>query len=221
LDSNDFPYNRNAGSLNEISWDDWFKKFDAERLALLYQEHTAGGEMSNFNKLVSRQAVDEVEAAVGGKGRSASRWRSRRGVEVDVIAASREGRPRRDDTQSVGSRKVSKKSAAAAEIVTTTKKQSPTRDVPQSRSHKNRHRASARNSLSDALPSKVTIKHGGEMQMSHTHSDVVHLRSDEDPPIPIPPGEEPPPPIEEPPDKPVIGPDAPVREPGPREPKRL
>ena len=48
----------------------------------------------------------------------------------------------------------------------------------------------------------------------------MFLRSDEDPPIPIPPGEDPPPPIQEPPDKPVL-PDAPVREPGPREPRRL
>ena len=48
----------------------------------------------------------------------------------------------------------------------------------------------------------------------------MNLRSD-DPPIPIPPGEEPPPPIQEPPDKPIIEPDSPVREPGPREPKRL
>ena len=47
------------------------------------------------------------------------------------------------------------------------------------------------------------------------------LRSDEDPPIPIPPGEDPPPPIKEPPDTPVITPDSPVREPGPQEPRRL
>lgn len=47
------------------------------------------------------------------------------------------------------------------------------------------------------------------------------MRSDEDPPIPIPPGEEPPPPVQEPPDKPVITPDSPVREPGPQEPRRL
>ena len=49
----------------------------------------------------------------------------------------------------------------------------------------------------------------------------VSLRSDEDLPIPIPPGEEPPPPIQEPPDKPVVGPEGPVREPGPRELRRL
>ena len=49
----------------------------------------------------------------------------------------------------------------------------------------------------------------------------IRLRSDEDPPIPIPPGEEPPPPVQEPPDKPVTQPEGPVREPGPREPRRL
>ncbi len=49
----------------------------------------------------------------------------------------------------------------------------------------------------------------------------MHLRSDEDPPIPTPPGKEPPPPIEEPPDKPIVEPGGPVREPGPPEPKRL
>lgn len=47
------------------------------------------------------------------------------------------------------------------------------------------------------------------------------LRTDEDPPIPIPPGEDPPPPVNEPPDTPVMDPDAPVREPGPLEPTRL
>jgi hypothetical protein len=52
-------------------------------------------------------------------------------------------------------------------------------------------------------------------------AEPLRMRSDEDPPIPMPPGEEPPPPIQEPPDKPIVGPDGPVREPGPREPRRL
>jgi hypothetical protein len=52
-------------------------------------------------------------------------------------------------------------------------------------------------------------------------SDRLEMRSDEDPPIPIPPGEDPPPPVQEPPDKPIIDPGSPVQEPGPREPRRL
>lgn len=41
-------------SLQVIGWDEWFKKFDDQNLALLYQEETKTGEKSNFNKLVSR-----------------------------------------------------------------------------------------------------------------------------------------------------------------------
>jgi hypothetical protein len=50
----EFPKAKNANdsALNEISWDDFFEKFDASSLALVYQEKTAAGETSNFNKLV-------------------------------------------------------------------------------------------------------------------------------------------------------------------------
>ena len=44
--------------LEEISWDEWFEVFDAEKLAFLYQDK------NNFNKLVSRETV---EADGGGK----------------------------------------------------------------------------------------------------------------------------------------------------------
>jgi len=47
---------------------------------------------------------------------------------------------------------------------------------------------------------------------------VVHgRREEEDDPLPIPPGEDPPRPVKDPPDKPVSGPDAPVQEPDPRD----
>ena len=53
----EFPGKPNAkdGKLQPISWDDFFEKFDERELALLYQETTARGQKSNFNKLVSRQ----------------------------------------------------------------------------------------------------------------------------------------------------------------------
>ena len=49
----DFPGYSGADSLEEISWDDWFDKFDESNLALLVQERTAQGQKSNFNRLVS------------------------------------------------------------------------------------------------------------------------------------------------------------------------
>jgi hypothetical protein len=67
----DFPGHNGEGLLEEISWDDWFKKLDDCGLALLYQEHTADGEPSNFHDIISRETAEEVNSAVGGKGRSA------------------------------------------------------------------------------------------------------------------------------------------------------
>jgi hypothetical protein len=67
----DFPGHNGEGPLEEITWDDWFKKLDDCGLALLYQEHTAGGEQSNFHNIISRETAEEVNSAVGGKGRSA------------------------------------------------------------------------------------------------------------------------------------------------------
>jgi hypothetical protein len=40
--------------LEEISWDDWFQKFDDEKLAFLYQDEKKDGETSTFFKLVKR-----------------------------------------------------------------------------------------------------------------------------------------------------------------------
>ena len=44
-------------NLEEIGWDDFFRKFDEARLALLYEEETSGGQKSNFNKLVKRETA--------------------------------------------------------------------------------------------------------------------------------------------------------------------
>ncbi len=51
LEFPDAPY-ANDGALTEISWDEFFEKFDQSGLELLYQEQTADGELSNFNKLI-------------------------------------------------------------------------------------------------------------------------------------------------------------------------
>src|SRR4051794_7455728 len=50
----DFPGYAGEDKLEHISWEEWFEKFDESKLALIYQEKTASGERSNFNKLVSR-----------------------------------------------------------------------------------------------------------------------------------------------------------------------
>ena len=62
----DFPGYSGAGSLEEISWDEFFKKFDEKNLAFLYQEHTSSGEESRFFKLVSRDASAKETSSAHG-----------------------------------------------------------------------------------------------------------------------------------------------------------
>ena len=69
----DFPGYSGEGSLELISWEDFFRKFDERGLALVYQEETAGGQKSNFNKLVSRQTARAASSGGGGRSRGASR----------------------------------------------------------------------------------------------------------------------------------------------------
>lgn len=50
-----FPGRGGDQALEPISWDEFFKKFDEKRLALLYQEKLRSGKESRFAKLVSRR----------------------------------------------------------------------------------------------------------------------------------------------------------------------
>ena len=54
----EFPGYTGEDKLESIEWDIWFEKFDERGLALLHQQTTAGGERSNFNKLVNRNTVE-------------------------------------------------------------------------------------------------------------------------------------------------------------------
>jgi hypothetical protein len=55
----DFPGYSGAGSLEEISWDEFFQKFDEKNLAFLYQDTISSGEESRFFKLVSRETAED------------------------------------------------------------------------------------------------------------------------------------------------------------------
>jgi hypothetical protein len=63
--------NANDDKLTPISWEDFFEKFEERGLALVYQEQTAEGERSNFNKIVSREPENEAKTG-SGSGRSRS-----------------------------------------------------------------------------------------------------------------------------------------------------
>lgn len=53
----DFPDGREE-ELEQISWEEFFKKFEEKKLAFLYQEESAGGEESRFSKLIDRNSTN-------------------------------------------------------------------------------------------------------------------------------------------------------------------
>jgi hypothetical protein len=199
----EFPGSRDA-SLREIGWEDWFQKFDRGQLALLYQEQTAGGDRSCFCQFVHREKADEVEEAVGGRGRSAARRRSPQ-AKKPTLAPAKTPSKAGEGSRTAATGKAAKTAGPA--------RKPRTRRPVSKKSSPDQLSAEAQ-----ALP--VTMERTTAME-AQNHPNRTMARSDEDPPIPIPPGEEPPPPVKEPPDTPVIAPDSPVREPGPTEPRRL
>jgi hypothetical protein len=73
----EFPGAPNADdeALEEISWEEFFNKFDDADLALLYQEKTAKGQKSNFNKLIGRETTEAREHGVTRASRQHPRGR--------------------------------------------------------------------------------------------------------------------------------------------------
>ncbi|MDI6853042.1 MAG: hypothetical protein QME75_05485 [Deltaproteobacteria bacterium] len=49
-----FPKYSDDKDLKEISWDEFFQKFEEAKLSFLYQDKTKSGEQSRFSKFVRR-----------------------------------------------------------------------------------------------------------------------------------------------------------------------
>jgi hypothetical protein len=70
----DFPGYTGAGRFEEISWDEWYEKFQESNLEFLYQDRAANGGQSRFFKLVCRGTVAQKQK--GRSGSTASRGSS-------------------------------------------------------------------------------------------------------------------------------------------------
>lgn len=64
--------NRNDSKLQEIPWDEFFEKFDENDLELVYQEKTAEGQKSNFNKLVHPESEEHSSHSKSHAGSGSS-----------------------------------------------------------------------------------------------------------------------------------------------------
>jgi hypothetical protein len=51
----DFPGYRGEDTLQEVSWDEWYKVFKSRNLAFLYQDKTSDGKESRFFKLINNE----------------------------------------------------------------------------------------------------------------------------------------------------------------------
>ena len=133
----DFPGYSGAGSLEEISWNDWFRDFDRNELALVYQDHTARGAQSNFNKLVSRNASTGPTRRTGGSHHASGRSSTHRRKSASATRAKRGATSKRGRT-TPAKRATSSRSSRAS---------SSSRSSPSSRSsHKSRSSAKSRSS---------------------------------------------------------------------------
>jgi hypothetical protein len=121
----DFPGYSGEESLEEISWDQWFEKFDESGLALVYQDATAGGERSNFNKLISREAAAGETPRRQRKSAQASQRVSKR----RVVSQGR----KQPSASAGGARRATAGTSRTTHAKAETRKGSSTRSKPQTK----------------------------------------------------------------------------------------
>ncbi len=127
----DLPGYSGEGKLEEISWDDWFDKFEERGLALLYQDTTARGEKSNFNKIIARETA---KARAQGQ-RKANRRTAAVGKRA-ATARTRKTRAGARSTRATGTRGRSAKSARGRAGATASTRGAATRGRARSTSTK-------------------------------------------------------------------------------------
>ena len=141
----------NDANLAEIPWDEFFQKFDASGLALVYQEHTAGGEPSNFNKLVKREPVAPAPSVVKRPAakKKAAKKAAKKGPTVAKTTAkktttAKKAPPVKPTAKKAAAKKTTtaKKAPAAkktaAKKTATTAKKTTAKKVPASRGFRGR-----------------------------------------------------------------------------------
>ena len=114
--------NRNDSKLQEIPWEEFFEKFDENDLELVYQEKTADGAKSNFNKLVHPENEEHSSRSKSHGGSSSSH--SGRSSKSDT-SDSNESR----NSRSSGSKSHSSKSSASHSATGSNAHKTNVRDV--------------------------------------------------------------------------------------------
>jgi hypothetical protein len=134
----DFPGYSGEDRLQEISWDDWFAKFEERGLALLYQDTTARGEKSNFNKIIARETAQaraqgqrkanrRTARAVSARGRAKTPARGRATAKRTAAARDRASSRRKTTARSARSTRTHRAAAQKKTSRTATGRARPRR----------------------------------------------------------------------------------------------
>ena len=125
----------NDANLEQISWDQFFEKFDERGLSLVYQEETAGGEKSNFNKLVTAPAGGRAKKSSARKSSPAGNLAARKTTAKKAIA--KKAVPKKAVAKKAPAKKAPAKKAAAKKAApkkalkkTAAKKKSTAKQTP-------------------------------------------------------------------------------------------
>ena len=86
-----FDFGEQEESLEEISWEEFFRIFDENDLAFLHQDEAGGGGTSRFFKFVSGETEAGSKRAAGGARRSSGRSAARGGSKSGTKRAARGG----------------------------------------------------------------------------------------------------------------------------------
>jgi len=94
-----FPEYSNDEKLEPITWEEFFDEFEKKQLALVYQETTAEGARSNFNKLLSRKTVATKKAGGASKKPSAKKTS---GPRTAARSAAKRSTPKKTASKRAG-----------------------------------------------------------------------------------------------------------------------
>jgi hypothetical protein len=108
----DFPGYTGEETLEPISWEDWFDKFENQDLVLIYQEEPAGGE----HKIVSAATAQE------GTKKSARAAKKRRPAATKATKKKAAKSAAKRGVKKAAAKKAAKKKSAAKRSARATKK---------------------------------------------------------------------------------------------------
>jgi hypothetical protein len=112
----DFPGYSGAKSLEPISWDEFFERFEETNLAFLYQDKTGSGRPSRFNKLVGRETVEtgraRKKAVPRRRAKTGTRGELRQTKSAGSGTKKAAGSRTKRATKSPGRKKAAKRGAA-------------------------------------------------------------------------------------------------------------